>query len=290
MKKAFSLIELSIVILIIGILIAGVTQGSRLLNKARLSNARTITQSSPVSSIRGIGVWFDSTSEKSFDSKIDNEDPVSSWKSINPQSTTDFEVTQSTSTLQPKYISSGINNLPVVDFDGSDDCLKRANTNTSDLFSAKEVTLFIVQKYGGSAAGTTANIGFLESVDNDRLNLHLPYVTGDIILDLSEDCCDSRLQFNTPSNFYKIPHIITVTRLNSLISFRMDGTELASDSNNTVDNPVNKSTTFTIGCWGVLDATYLGQIGEVIIFDRYLKSDERQDVEEYLSKKWGISI
>ena len=39
-SKAFSLIELSIVVLIIGILIAGVTQGSRLVRQSRLSTAQ----------------------------------------------------------------------------------------------------------------------------------------------------------------------------------------------------------------------------------------------------------
>jgi prepilin-type N-terminal cleavage/methylation domain-containing protein len=39
-SKAFSLKELSIVVLIIGILIAGVTQGSRLVRQSRLSTAQ----------------------------------------------------------------------------------------------------------------------------------------------------------------------------------------------------------------------------------------------------------
>lgn len=42
-KKAFSLIELSIVILIIGIIVAGVTQGLRLINAFRLSSAKSLT-------------------------------------------------------------------------------------------------------------------------------------------------------------------------------------------------------------------------------------------------------
>ncbi|MFM7620300.1 MAG: prepilin-type N-terminal cleavage/methylation domain-containing protein, partial [Alphaproteobacteria bacterium] len=46
--QAFSLIELSIVILIIGILVAGVTQSSRLVNQFRLTSARNITLSSPL--------------------------------------------------------------------------------------------------------------------------------------------------------------------------------------------------------------------------------------------------
>lgn len=47
---AFSLIELSIVVLVIGILIAGFIQGSKLVSKAALNSARTLTESSPVAS------------------------------------------------------------------------------------------------------------------------------------------------------------------------------------------------------------------------------------------------
>ncbi len=45
-KTAFSLIELSIVILIVGIIIAGITQSSRLVELYRISSAKTQTQSS----------------------------------------------------------------------------------------------------------------------------------------------------------------------------------------------------------------------------------------------------
>jgi prepilin-type N-terminal cleavage/methylation domain-containing protein len=67
---AFSLIELSIVILVIGLLIAGALQGSNMISKAALSSARTLTESSPVASIRSLSLWFESTSKASF---IDSE-------------------------------------------------------------------------------------------------------------------------------------------------------------------------------------------------------------------------
>jgi hypothetical protein len=35
---------------------------------------------------------------------------------------------------------------------------------------------------------------------------------------------------------------------------------------------------------------FRGDIGEIIIFNRYLKNDERLDIEKYLAKKWGIKI
>lgn len=66
-KNAFSLIELSIVILIIGILVAGVTQSSRLIRQMKISSARSITNSSPVSSISNLAGWWETTLDSSLD-------------------------------------------------------------------------------------------------------------------------------------------------------------------------------------------------------------------------------
>jgi len=52
--KAFSLIELSIVILVIGVLIAGVSQGGKMITKFRISAAASLTNSSPVHSIKNL--------------------------------------------------------------------------------------------------------------------------------------------------------------------------------------------------------------------------------------------
>ena len=85
--KAFSLIELSIVILIIGILIAGVTQGSRLVSAMKLNTARTVTQSSEVNSITGVVTWLESTADKSFDDAEETDGSIiTNWYDINPQS------------------------------------------------------------------------------------------------------------------------------------------------------------------------------------------------------------
>ena len=65
-RSAFSLIEISIVILIIGILIAGVIQGGKLLQKFRLQTARSLTNSSVVSEITGLVAWYESTVAESF--------------------------------------------------------------------------------------------------------------------------------------------------------------------------------------------------------------------------------
>ncbi|MBM5781910.1 MAG: prepilin-type N-terminal cleavage/methylation domain-containing protein [Pelagibacterales bacterium] len=87
-NSAFSLIEMSIVLLIIGILISGVTQGLKLLNKFKLQTAQSLTQSSPVASISGLSYWFESTSEKSFSaSEAVDEEKISNWYDISPRNT-----------------------------------------------------------------------------------------------------------------------------------------------------------------------------------------------------------
>jgi len=63
-KNAFSLIELSIVILIVGILVAGVTSSSRLIKRMKITVAQNLTQSSPVPSIKDLSVWYESSMDK----------------------------------------------------------------------------------------------------------------------------------------------------------------------------------------------------------------------------------
>jgi len=47
-KVAFSLLELSVVILIIGLLVIGITKGKRIIDQARLRSSLALTNSSPI--------------------------------------------------------------------------------------------------------------------------------------------------------------------------------------------------------------------------------------------------
>lgn len=50
-------------------------------------------------------------------------------------------------------------------------------------------------------------------------------------------------------------------------------------------------TNATFGFYGTdLNTYYKGNVGEIIIFSRALKTEERRSVEEYLGKKWKIKI
>jgi len=44
------------------------------------------------------------------------------------------------------------------------------------------------------------------------------------------------------------------------------------------------------GYCNVAQALYQGDLGEIIIYNRALSDFERQQIEQYLSKKWAIKL
>ena len=89
-KKAFSLIELSIVILIIRILVAGVTSSLRLISLMRLITAQSFTRSS-VNTIKDISFWVETFLEQALTNSagtfdLENAQTISSRNVINSQS------------------------------------------------------------------------------------------------------------------------------------------------------------------------------------------------------------
>ena len=59
LKLAFSLIEISVVILIIGILIAGISQGIDLFADYRFITAKNLTKNSRVGRIEDLEIWLE---------------------------------------------------------------------------------------------------------------------------------------------------------------------------------------------------------------------------------------
>lgn len=67
----------------------------------------------------------------------------------------------------------------------------------------------------------------------------------------------------------------------------MNGSIVANRSDASSYPTASTSATFEIGgCVSI----FVGFVGEIIVFDRYLKAEEQQAVENYLGKKWGITV
>ena len=297
-KLGFSLIELSIVILIIGILVAGVTQGSRLVGRSRLTAAKSLTQSSPVTGIKDLSTWFETTLDKSFKSAeaVDGT-AISTWYDIQDVS----DKTDATAVVggtAVAYKENSINGLPTVRFTSGATSYFNIAGNGS-FMNNTPYSAFYVARMSVAPASATAPRSILASsatavgaatVGSSTFYSFVTATTYKICESNTNAANCSSLPtasytFSTPT-----PHIISVvtaadaTATNYTRSIYLNGT-LANAPSALAQIPT--ITDLTIGRNAV--GYFMGDIGEIIVFTRALTTPERQSVECYLGKKWGIS-
>ena len=275
--KAFSLIELSIVILIIGILVAGVTQSSRLINQMRLASARSMTFSSPVPATPNLIAWYESVSDKSFEeSQMSDQALLSSWYDINPTTTDKKNSFQSTDLNKPQYSIDSSSGLPVVKFVDQDFFIMP--DGTIPFGNAPYTIIFVSKTNAFCVCGVLGSGIYLNNQSNafrydPTAGLFYNYWFG-VDLALSNASLRDKMQ------------IFTFTYNLSLREGFVDGVfkgRIASS------NRASSSTNNRIGY--TFTSEYMnGIIAEIIIFDRALKTDERKAIESYLGKKWRIFV
>ncbi len=143
-KLAFSLVEVSMVILIIGIMIVGISQGIDLYQDVKLSIARNLTKNSRVNRIPDLELWLETTLDDSFiSSEKFHMSNISKWIDINIQNSSKKTILQSNTNQQPKYILKAFDNsLPALQFDGSNDNFPF----TANFMNGESFTIFVVEQ------------------------------------------------------------------------------------------------------------------------------------------------
>ena len=288
--KAFSLIELSIVILIIGILVAGVTQSSRLVKKFRFIGAQNATNAAPVLSIKDLAVWYEPISDRSFeDTEESDGTPISQWRDGNYFSSSMVHLNQSNPNQRPIYREGIINGLPSLKFDGTDDFLVASNSG----INGKGLTAFIVGQrslYPGNAFQVM--LAGMASGYNDDTYCGSFVAFADFGSQVNPGTC---LQwFNStivhPGN--NVPYIFSTVFYGTYNTTYHNG--LASVNNypiNTNNNPFIVDS-LRVGCKYSTAPAYFynGYISEVIIYNRALSNEERKSIESYLGAKYAIRV
>jgi len=301
-KKAFSLIELSIVILIIGILVAGVTQSSRLVRAMRLQSARSLTLSSPIPSFKNINLWLESTLTESFDSsEAQDQLQISKWNDINPQSSYKSNATQTNATFRPKYIDQGINGLPAISFDGIDDWMTMGvisgfeSNSKFTVFVVLKPTLlgkFVIAKQDNNVDGkgwailTTGNFNGGGATTPNLLTFGLKghqstnfieIASPQTILNYNIVTCFSYNGGLNNSGLY-----VYVNGIKELAPLRVGGPlNLSPSPNGDEDLRIGARESNSFGL-------FQGLIGEIIIIESYLNDADVAEVNKYLQKKWSI--
>lgn len=280
-NRAFSLIELSIVILIIGILIAGVIQGGKLYYKFKIQTARQLTQSSAVNGIKDLVLWYEPTLEKSFiNSEAVDGSKISLWYDINPQKNFFLNATQNTEDSRPVYKENFFNGLPALVFDGVNDYM----AFTGDGIANSDYTIFAVGSrndgsqfnhfMGGSGSGTS-NMDFGWRLSNLFWFQH--YNAG------------GQITYTDKVRDSLIPTMHTVW-------FSKTGGKKYwfAGGRNTDSADATQTTALTSFSNSALarftDNFANINIAEIIIFNRALSDEERQAIEAYLSQKYSIPI
>lgn len=316
-KKAFSLIEISIVVLIVGILIAGISQGVDMVYDMRLATARSLTDKAPMYAMDNLELWLETTSKESLATGTVNfvnvENPadkqaIGRWNDLNPttlnspqpnieQLISDYKnpASQPTSTMQPLYIKDGINGLPALLFDGANDHI--ASKNNFSIIN--NFTVFIV---GFPQASCTINTVPHVGTSNQKYIFYpqhgdLVYVNNNAAGAGVSLCENFIAPVEHTSNY--MPYVIQNSReIKKPIQFTLEYSNrkptlylnsTESYSGNTSTKNVFPSLTFA-GNINTSDnyGYFKGFIGEIIVFSTDLSDNDRKLIENYLIEKWRI--
>ena len=308
-RKAFSLIELSIVILIIGILVAGVTQSSRLVSRMKLLSVRSLTMNAPVYSIKDLYLWYDSVMEASFnEAEASNGSQISAWYDLNPLSPTDkLNVVQTDVNRKPIYVSNGINGLPAVYFNGV--YFLRSQNNVTPFFSTGSATLFMVfipdeitgqrfmWMYPIANCAKNAEIGIgVANIVAGNFGVHagcgIGTITNGNVVIKSEPTIISLVFLSSPLNPGTLANIKIYKNGGGEQGLVGSG---GSYTQNMGGAYGSSQVPLLIGLRddnnnGGYNSGFVGDMGEIIAYSRSLSTEERQSIEKYLGKKWGIKV
>jgi prepilin-type N-terminal cleavage/methylation domain-containing protein len=279
MKKAYSLLELSIVVVIIGLLISGVTAGLGMIRASKISNARLFTSKSPVLETSGLVAWYETSLRESLDiNQANNGTAVTNWYDINPGSNSGvagatkknkLESTNSSTT----FVSDGINGVPSIKF------VSGGKFTLSSFYqgASAQNTIFVVVR--PSIAQITPRF-ILDSFSSNVFAISLN-ASGVALR------APAAINFNTPISEGS-DYIISAYFNNADSKVFVNSASTAITTSTTIGS--NSLVGLTVGLSQSGTNQYAGLISEIIIFNRILKTQERKDIMKYLSRKYKISV
>ena len=286
-QKAFSLIEISIVILVIGILIAGISQAIEMFSEASLTSARNLSKSSRISRIDDLSLWLDATSDKAFDKEKDDGSTISMWKDTNPKSTSSASSNSSSASLYPTYILSAISSLPAVRLKKTSSTVGNCVTipNQSFINNSEDFTLYLIY-----SPKTLDNGIILEKNNATATNFpfSLELNSGFYKFSVKNSSTTLSVLGAKKANINK-PNLIRLSRIKgSQIEIAING--VSSTQTDTLTSSTLNTTELAIGCRnGTSPANFInGDVGEIAFFDRNLTVKEKSDTEDYFYKKWKM--
>jgi len=239
--------------------------------------------------IAGLGLWLDASKTSSLQF---NGDFVSEWRDLSGNGT---NAVQGSAGVQPDATTRTQNGLRVLDFDGSKAMIVHSTalpnpTGAAIARNVSGITMIAVCAYDNTSgtqfiflANTDAQFvrsalvkpGSNIAVGGRRLNID-PFASVGYAHNANANVISGILDYANADAFMYENGVLR----NSSTSFQTAGN---SENGDSVSVEIGSSGNGTLNR---LD----GFIGELLVFRRALTNLERQRVERYLGRKWGITI
>ena len=286
-NKGFSLIEISVVLLVIGILIAGISQGIDLYSEFKIKTAQKLTINSPVSRIEGLALWLETTLEKSFQTKMVNNSSVPQWNNISPFDLNVKNAFSYSTNPQPTFLENNINGLPAIQFSKSSQNCMQVESGLDN--NTENVTIFAVLISKSVNAGGRVIEKWSDASKPYPYALRQNFLIGVFYVGSGVRSESKGGQGAGKINF---PYVVSARRIKSgNLSIWLNGVKGVTDAIDNETSTINNSPLY-IACQGATSGGVFGDfnVGEIIIYSRALSDGEILRVNQYLSQKWNIKF
>jgi hypothetical protein len=318
--KAYSMIEMSLLILIIGILFAGAYQGFNIYNETKLSSVRTLSQNSIISRIQNLGFWYETAFESSLEgSETYDGKAISIWLDRNPQQITKINAYGAQNTNKEKfnydpnnifddsgpiYVAKGITGLPTLNFKNTNSSAQFLVIDPNFKFSKEDITIFAVLRFKNFENNAVIfdrvcmkSSGAVTYDDSLAVNECKPLISARVsilgypnLFIQNNDKSQAKSTANTSFQIKKdVPYILTFERIfNQSIGLYQNGKLVSSTPENLGE--INFSP-IKIGRGGTdQNVNSEFDLSELIMVYGKLKNEYKLDIENYLAKKYSIKI
>ncbi len=242
-------------------------------NTEKISDVRTIKfniETLDVSEISGLQLWLRADSVAK-----DENDKVSRWYDLSPNN---YEILQSNTTNQPTYISEGLNERPVIRFNGSSSYLNGGDildlgTESWNIFIVGKGSSYAVSKsiYGSANSRYAVQLNKMQYIDN--LQRTVTYIGSEPINSLYE-LYSVNINRDSSSNYL-------------YYNGELIGTQPISSTYN-----MNSSFYFLVGGYNSSNGTipprlyFNGDLAEILMISGELSDEQSGSVHNYLAQKY----